>query len=212
MDATLQSMADSASNKNGVPTAIFSALVNRESGWNTNAVGAAGEIGLTQLNPNTWPSLGVSNPYDPAENLNAGAGYLKQMFNRFGNWYDALRGYNAGAGGATSSTSLGADYASAILSAANTSPTGETMTTPNSGNWITNNPLTNFFSNIGGAAISAVGGTPATPVAASTGAPSFFVDPVGYLKETFAGSLWAILSIIVIAALVWFGFQQMIKE
>lgn len=90
-------MAADAANANGVPVGLFQGLVQQESSYNAYAVSPVGAYGLAQLMPGTARDLGV-NPYDPQSNLNGGAKYLRQMFDRYGNWDDALGAYNAGPG------------------------------------------------------------------------------------------------------------------
>lgn len=90
--------AQQAAAKYGIPEPILLRQVNAESGWNPNAKSPAGAMGLLQLMPGTARSLGVSNPYDPVQNLEAGARYLSEQYQRFGNWRDALAAYNAGPG------------------------------------------------------------------------------------------------------------------
>src|SRR5574337_24351 len=119
--AQLASLALIAATNAGVPPDIFNSLVTQESGWNAYAVGNAGEIGLSQLKPGTANDLGV-NAYDPAQNLVGGANYLSQMYQKMGNWYDALRGYNAGYSGAMQNPNAGSSYAAAILSRAGYDP------------------------------------------------------------------------------------------
>lgn len=87
--------ARSAARLHGVPEELFLRLVQQESGWNQAAVSAKGAIGLAQLMPETAAALGI-DPDDPAQNLNAGARYLRTQYDRFGSWRLALAAYNAG--------------------------------------------------------------------------------------------------------------------
>lgn len=96
--AQYKDMATSAANSAGVPVGLFLGLVQQESSWNAHAVSPVGAYGLAQLMPGTANELGV-NPYDPQSNLNGGARYLRQMYDKFGNWKDALGAYNAGPNG-----------------------------------------------------------------------------------------------------------------
>lgn len=87
--------ARSAARLHGVPEELFLRLVQQESGWNEQAVSAKGAIGLAQLMPETAAALGI-DPADPAQNLDAGARYLRAQYDRFGSWRLALAAYNAG--------------------------------------------------------------------------------------------------------------------
>jgi Transglycosylase SLT domain/NlpC/P60 family len=88
-----------AATKYGIPVNLLAAKVNVESGGNPTARSGAGAQGLLQLMPGTARSLGVTDPNDPVQNLDAGAKYFRQMYDQFGNWDDALRAYNAGPNG-----------------------------------------------------------------------------------------------------------------
>lgn len=90
-------MARSAAREHGVPEDLFLRLVQQESGWNSGAVSVKGATGLAQLMPATAVLLGV-DPTDPEENLDGGARYLRQMYDKFGTWKLALAAYNAGPG------------------------------------------------------------------------------------------------------------------
>ncbi|WP_371171107.1 lytic transglycosylase domain-containing protein [Aliiroseovarius sp. 2305UL8-7] len=90
-------LAKSAARKHGIPQDLFLRLVQQESGWNARARSHKGAIGLAQLMPFTARKLGV-NPHDPAQNLEGGARYLRQQYDRFRSWRLALAAYNAGPG------------------------------------------------------------------------------------------------------------------
>ena len=76
---------------------LLRAVIVVESGFNSRAVSKRGAIGLMQLMPATASRFGVSNPYDPKQNVHAGARYLKFLMDRFGqNVRLALAAYNAG--------------------------------------------------------------------------------------------------------------------
>jgi soluble lytic murein transglycosylase-like protein len=69
-----------------------------ESGGNPRAVSKSGNIGLMQLKPTTAAGYGVTDLFDPIENIKAGARYLHDLLTRFGNNIPlAVAGYNAGA-------------------------------------------------------------------------------------------------------------------
>ena len=92
-DLIIEKAAISAS----VEPNLLRAVIVVESGFNSRAVSKRGAIGLMQLMPATATRFGVSNPYDPRENVHAGARYLKLLMNRFGQDVRlALAAYNAG--------------------------------------------------------------------------------------------------------------------
>jgi soluble lytic murein transglycosylase-like protein len=84
--------------RHGIPVALFTALVWHESGFNPKARSKAGARGLTQLMPATARELGVRKIYDPAQNLDGGARYLRAQLLRFRRVDWALAAYNAGPG------------------------------------------------------------------------------------------------------------------
>ena len=77
---------------------LLHAVITVESAYNPRAVSSAGAMGLMQLMPGTAERFGVSDPFDPVANINAGARYLKLLLNRFGTIQLALASYHAGEG------------------------------------------------------------------------------------------------------------------
>jgi hypothetical protein len=84
--------------RHDISVALFTALVRQESGFRPTARSRAGARGLTQLMPATARGLGVRRIYDPRENLDGGARYLRQQLVTFRSVRLALAAYNAGPG------------------------------------------------------------------------------------------------------------------
>jgi soluble lytic murein transglycosylase-like protein len=76
---------------------LVRAVIVVESAFNPRAVSPRGAIGLMQLRPATARRYGVSDPFDPEQNIAAGAHYLRDLLARYGNNLElTLAAYNAG--------------------------------------------------------------------------------------------------------------------
>ncbi|WP_145332098.1 lytic transglycosylase domain-containing protein [Paenibacillus xylanexedens] len=94
-----ESLISQASAKYGVPESLIKAVIDTESGFNPNVVSSAGAKGLMQLMDGTAAGLGVSDSFDPGQNIDAGTKYLSLQLQRFGGQEKmALAAYNAGPG------------------------------------------------------------------------------------------------------------------
>jgi hypothetical protein len=82
----------------GVDPLLLASLIQAESSFRADSVSSAGAMGLCQLMPATARSLGVTDPFDPAQNIGGGAAYLARQLRRFGRTDEALAAYQAGPG------------------------------------------------------------------------------------------------------------------
>jgi hypothetical protein len=95
--SAFHAIAEEKSRQHNMDPALVKAVIKAESNWNHTAVSPKGARGLMQLMPSTASILGVSNSFDPEENIDGGIRYLKYLLNKFnGNLSLALAAYNAG--------------------------------------------------------------------------------------------------------------------
>ncbi|WP_420542858.1 lytic transglycosylase domain-containing protein [Sphingomonas naphthae] len=92
-----------AARRFGIPEAWIWAVMRVESRGNSRAVSRAGAMGLMQIMPATWAGLRARyglgpDPFDVSDNIMAGAAYLREMHDRYGNATAMLAAYNAGPG------------------------------------------------------------------------------------------------------------------
>ncbi|HOV03268.1 MAG TPA: lytic transglycosylase domain-containing protein [Kaistiaceae bacterium] len=92
-----------AAQRFGIPEAWIIAVKRAESAGDVRAISSAGAMGLMQIMPDTWRELRVRHrlgrdPYDPRDNILAGAAYLREMYDRYGTIPAMLAAYNAGPG------------------------------------------------------------------------------------------------------------------
>lgn len=84
--------------KYGMEPEFIHAVISAESAYKPNATSHVGAMGLMQLMPFTAKRFGVSNAYNPHQNIDAGTRYLKLLYDEFGSLELAAAGYNAGEG------------------------------------------------------------------------------------------------------------------
>lgn len=107
-------MIDDIATRSGVDPNIVKKIIKEESGGNPNAVGDNGEsIGLMQIQPKhhkkRMEELGIVSLFDPQENVILGCSILSDLYDKYGNYEDALSVYNSG------NTEDGKAYAERIL-------------------------------------------------------------------------------------------------
>lgn len=95
----IDTVINRASRRYGIDAGLIKAVIRAESNFNPRAVSSAGAEGLMQLMPATARGLGVSNSFDPEQNVMAGTRFLKDMLVRYdGDLNSALAAYNWGPG------------------------------------------------------------------------------------------------------------------
>jgi hypothetical protein len=89
-----------AAQRSGIPASWIRAVMQAESGGDARTVSSKGAMGLMQIMPETWATLRLryglgADPFDPHDNIIAGAAYLRELHDRYGS-PGFLAAYNAG--------------------------------------------------------------------------------------------------------------------
>jgi soluble lytic murein transglycosylase-like protein len=93
----IDAVIDALATRHGVSPRLVRAVIEAESGWNPRAVSRKGAAGLMQLMPGTARGHGVTDPFDPEQNLDAGVAELGAHLRQYeGELSLALAAYNAG--------------------------------------------------------------------------------------------------------------------
>ena len=93
----IDTLIDEISSKHQVPVNLVRRLIELKSNYNHEAHSVTGEVGLMQLLPETAYLYGAVNPFDPAQNIEAGCRYLRRLLDRYNNSKTkALAAYNWG--------------------------------------------------------------------------------------------------------------------
>ena len=120
-DPAVAPIIEGAAKAHSLQPNLIRAVIEQESGFRPCAVSSTGAEGLMQLMPDTAEQLGVSDPFDAGQNIEAGAKYLKDLIDRYkGDLAQALGAYNAGPGATDQAGGIPAipetrDYVDAIL-------------------------------------------------------------------------------------------------
>jgi hypothetical protein len=102
--AQIQQMIVDQANADGVPPSIALAVAQHESQLQPNAQNPnSSAAGLFQMLSTTGAAQGVTDPYDPTQDIPAGVGLLAKLYAQYGNWNTALEAYSEGQGAVAAS-------------------------------------------------------------------------------------------------------------
>lgn len=94
----LSEAVEQVAQQHALPSPLIHSVIKAESNYNPYAVSSKGARGLMQLVPGTARRFGVKDVFDPLDNLQGGARYLKYLLDLYGSYPLALAAYNAGEG------------------------------------------------------------------------------------------------------------------
>ena len=98
-EESVSPILEGASKEQSVDLGLLRAVIGQESAFHPCAVSTKGAQGLMQLMPEVAARLGVKDVFDPKQNVEAGARYLKELLDKYkGDLSKALAAYNAGPG------------------------------------------------------------------------------------------------------------------
>jgi soluble lytic murein transglycosylase-like protein len=96
-DSVLSPLIDSAARKHQLEVKLIRGVIEQESTFHACAISAKGAKGLMQLMPSTIEQYKVADVFDPQQNIEAGATFLRQLLDKYkGDLKLALAAYNAG--------------------------------------------------------------------------------------------------------------------
>jgi hypothetical protein len=96
-DRQVDALVGQTATREGVSPDLLRTVMKQESGFRPCAVSSKGAMGLMQLMPETAEQFGITNPFDAASNLDAGARFLKELLTKYGgDLPKTLGAYNAG--------------------------------------------------------------------------------------------------------------------
>lgn len=210
--ATLSAVYSSAA-KYDIPISVYNALIYSESSYNPNAKNPSGALGIAQFMPGTAKEKGV-DPLNKLQSLDAGAKYLKQIYDSYGDgdWMKSIAYYKGyGTGGGVSSEEL------AKVTALMKQKFNEMSTIPgveqpgqDAGLFARTFHLANQLLDIGSVSESA--GQAMDKVDEFLSQKSFFEDPIGYLKD-WAGAAGASIIFVVLALVILSaGVNGLVKQ
>jgi hypothetical protein len=102
-----QPLVDQAEQQYNLPQGILAPMAQQESSWNPRAVSKMGAQGIMQLMPATAQHLGVRDVFDPAQNIDGGARYMRELIDQYGGNVEAAKAHYNGGGAAGKAVAAG---------------------------------------------------------------------------------------------------------